>query len=267
MILYPNAKINLGLSVVSKRSDGYHELETIMYPIPLFDILEITKSDRFTFIQTGLTVDGNDEDNLCVKAFRLLETRFNIEPLAIHLRKQIPMGAGLGGGSADVAFLIKGINQLLELKLSISDMQSLSSDLGSDCAFFIDNHCQLAIGRGEILTPVELDLSNYWIKIINTGIHISTKMAFENVHKSGFIGIESILKQPINTWREQLKNDFEVHIFKAYPEIEVIKNRLYSEGAIYAAMTGSGSTVYGLFSEKPDASFDNHSLGRIEKLF
>jgi 4-diphosphocytidyl-2-C-methyl-D-erythritol kinase len=267
MILFPNAKINLGLSIISKRQDGYHELETVMYPIPIYDILEITKSDVFSFTQTGLTVYGNDEDNLCVKTFRLMEKRFNIEPLIMHLRKQIPMGAGLGGGSADVAFLIRGINELFLLNLSIKTQQELASELGSDCAFFIENKAQLAKGRGEILKPIDLDLSNYWIKIIHPGIHISTKAAFENVYISGLTGLESIISKPISKWKNKLSNDFETHIFRAHPEIERIKNDLCTEGAVYASMSGSGSTVYGIFNEKPVKTFENYATEVIEKLF
>lgn len=267
MILFPNAKINLGLSIVSKRNDGYHELETIMYPIPVFDILEVTKSAQFQFFQSGLNVEGNLEDNLCVKTFRLMEKRYKIEPFGIHLRKQIPMGAGLGGGSADVAFLIRAINELSNLELSISEQQSIASELGSDCAFFITNDPQLAKGRGEILTSIELDLSNYWIKIIYPGIHISTKIAFENVYKSGFTGLESIITKPISDWKGTLKNDFENHIFDLFPEIETIKDKLYEEGAIYASLSGSGSTVYGLYENKPNENKHKNAIEVIAKLY
>lgn len=264
MIFYPNAKINLGLSIIAKREDGYHALESILLPIDFVDILEITKSTDFEFLQTGLAVDGDLDSNLCVKAFHLMQSKFEIGNVRIHLRKQIPMGAGLGGGSADATFVIKGINELFELKLSDTEMQKMASELGSDCAFFVRNCPQLAEGRGEVLSDIDLDLKGMYLKIINPGIHISTKEAFSNVHKSGQFGhLIQEIKQPKENWKSKIQNDFEVHLFKAHPELERIKEACYSEGAFYASMSGSGSTMFALYEKEPKFSFPEFPLEKV----
>lgn len=267
MILFPNAKINIGLSIIEKRLDGYHELESVMMPIELYDILEITKSVDFEFIQTGLTVNGNLDDNLCVKAFQLMKTDFKIDNVRIHLRKQIPMGAGLGGGSADATFVLKGLNELFELNLSVAELQQLASQLGSDCAFFVENIPQLAKGRGEILNPFPLDLSGKYIKIINPGIHISTKEAFTNVVMSGKRdGLSVLSEATMNNWKNAVFNDFETHLFNLHPELKVIKEQLYDEGAVFASMSGSGSTIFGIFESLPVKSDKNYPLEEVLKL-
>lgn len=264
MILFPNAKINIGLSIIEKRSDGFHELESIMVPIPMYDILEITESAEFEFVQTGLTVDGNNDDNLCVKAYRLMEEQFSIGPVRIHLRKQIPMGAGMGGGSADATFVVKGLNELFQLNLSVARLQELSAQLGSDCAFFVENCAQLAKGRGEILSTFSLDLKGKYLKIINPGIHISTKEAFSNVvmsrKKDVLLNVNS---NNCDQWKDFVFNDFETHLFSHYPELNKIKQQLYAEGAIFASMSGSGSTMFGIFDQQPKPSKDIYSLERI----
>jgi len=267
MILFPNAKINLGLSIISKRQDDYHELESIMLPIPLFDILEITKSKKFEFIQTGIKVDGDLNANLCVRAFEIMRAKFDISAVRIHLRKQIPMGAGLGGGSADATFVIKGLNELFHLDLSDAQMQELSSELGSDCAFFVRNCPQLAKGRGEILKDFELDLTGVYLKIIHPGIHISTKEAFSEVYKSGANNhLLDAISQPKHSWKDSIYNDFEKHLFVNHPDLLEIKTQCYSEGAFYASMSGSGSTMFGLYDSEPELSFEKFSLERIFKL-
>ncbi len=267
MILFPNAKINIGLSIIEKRLDGYHELESVMMPIALHDILEITKSRDFEFIQTGFTVDGNNVDNICVKAFQLMKEKFNIGNVRIHLRKQIPIGAGLGGGSADATFVLKGLNELFQLNLSVAELQQLSAQLGSDCAFFVENVSQLAKGRGEVLKKISIDLSGKYIKIINPGIHISTKEAFSNIVISGKRdGLNAVSETPINDWKNFVFNDFETHIFVLHPELKFIKEQLYLEGAIFASMSGSGSTLFGIFDVLPLKSDRNYPIEEIIKI-
>ena len=253
MILFPPAKINLGLHILFKRNDGYHELETVMTPVPFTDILEILPCKKFEFIQTGLTIPGDSKNNLCVKAYLLMKEKYNIPPVYIHLRKIIPMGGGLGGGSADAAFVLKGINDLFQLNLTTKELEELAAQLGSDCPFFIKNIPQIAKGRGEILTPIELKLKGYYIKILNLGIHVGTKEAYDGcTFSNSSKTLSDIISQPISTWKNELKNDFETSVFKIHPKLEAAKQALYTEGAIYAAMTGSGSTLFGIFEMRPE---------------
>ncbi len=256
MILFPPAKINLGLNVLFKRIDGYHELDTCMLPIPFTDVLELLPSKEFSFTQTGNALPGLLEYNLCVKAYKLMVDKFDIQPLYIHLRKEIPSGAGLGGGSADAAFVIKGINDLYQLNCSIEQLQNLASTLGSDCPFFINNQAQIAKGRGEILSSCNLNLAGYYLKIINPGIHIGTKEAYDGiVFNENNLSVKEIVEGPVLSWRDNLKNDFETTAFSNYPVLEGIHKQLYSEGAIYASMSGSGSTMYGIFWDEPKLSY------------
>ena len=256
MILFPPAKVNLGLKVLYKRPDGYHEIDTCMVPVPLCDVLEIVPSDTFQFVQSGLTVESGDENNLCVKAFRLLKKTVDFPNVYIHLRKQIPMGAGLGGGSADAAYVLKGINELFQLNLAVETLESLAAQLGSDCPFFIQNIPQIASGRGEVLTPIQLDLKGYYIKIVNPGIHSNTAKAYqEMVFSDAKNSVKNTLGSSLNAWKNTLVNDFEKSLFKHYPVLSGIKELLYQEGAIYASMSGSGSTLYGLFEKMPDYTF------------
>ena len=253
MIVFPNCKINLGLSIVAKRADGFHELESIFYPVALQDILEIVHSnDRSTPIQfshTGLPIPGDASNNLCIKAYHLLKKDFpNIPSVKIHLHKHIPMGAGLGGGSSDGTSVLKLLNQQFNLGLNNTQLVDYAAQLGSDCAFFVyDNACH-ATGRGEILKPFDCDLSNYLLVLIHPGIHVSTAWAFSQLtphakEKS----IAKIVAQPIETWKQELINDFENPIINAHPTIGEIKNSLYENGAVYASMSGSGSSVFGIF--------------------
>jgi len=252
MVVFPNAKINLGLTVLNKRDDGYHNLETVFLPILIKDILEIIPSDKFEFNVSGILIDTKPEENICIKAYQLLKKDFHGLPsVKIHLHKAIPTGAGLGGGSADGAFILKLLNKIFELNLSTNQLINYALQLGSDCPFFIYNTPCIASGRGEVLEKIDLDLSAYKIIAINPGIHISTGWAFTQLSSAlAAKSIKDIIHQPINTWKDQLKNDFEEPVFKQHPEIESIKDELYNKGAIYASMSGSGSSVYGIFKKE-----------------
>ena len=248
MILYPPAKINLGLHVLYKRSDGFHEIESVMYPLPFYDVLEILPTQKNSFQQSGIIFSDNNEKNLCEKAVDLMQSKFNTPPVSIHLRKQIPVGAGLGGGSADAAYVILGLNQLFNLGLSNLEMEEIAAALGSDCPFFIQNKVRMVSGRGEILNEVTCDLSEYYLVLLNPKIHISTKEAYSKVlPKENELNIASILQENISSWQSTLKNDFESPICKQYPLIQECLDQLKKAGAIYAAMSGSGSTVFGIF--------------------
>jgi 4-diphosphocytidyl-2-C-methyl-D-erythritol kinase len=273
MLVFPNCKINLGLRILRKRSDNFHELETVFYPVPLRDALEVIKqpsatSSSITFSASGniATVDPNQ--NICVKAYNLLQKDFpHLGAIAMHLHKNIPMGAGLGGGSADGAFALQLLNTVFSLGLSTNQLMDYALQLGSDCPFFIYNQPCFATGRGEYLTPVTIDLSGFNMIIINPGIHISTATAFSQLHPSiPEKSVQQIVKQPIHTWKDELINDFEQPIFEQYPEINSIKTTLYQQGAVYASMSGSGSTVYGIFDKAATSllTFPSHYF--IKKL-
>ncbi len=259
MVVFPNCKINIGLSICSKRADNFHNLSTIFIPIPLTDALEIIPAASSTakqviYSQSGITIDGNETDNICVKAYYLLKKDFPMLPaVRLHLHKNIPMGAGLGGGSADAAFTLQLLNNQFKLNLSTSQLIDYSLQLGSDCPFFIINQPCFATGRGEILEELDLDLSAYKIMLINPGIHINTGWAFKQLQLSGTQpaanNFKEIINEPIETWKAFLTNDFELPVFELYPEIKNIKEVLYSHGAKYAAMSGSGSTIFGIFEK------------------
>ena len=257
MIDFPNCKINLGLNILRKRTDGYHDLETVFYPLALHDTLEIienkepVKHTGMPFTTSGISVPGVVTSNICVKAYKLLRKKFPKLPLIkMHLHKAVPLGAGLGGGSADAAFVLKILNKLFDLKLNVPELMELADELGSDCSFFILNKPCFATGRGEILEEISLNLSEYKIAVVNPGIHVTTGDVFSKIkpvipEKS----IKEIINLPVKKWKAELQNDFEKVIFKQYREIVDIKDSLYSDGAIYASMTGSGSTVYGIFKK------------------
>jgi 4-diphosphocytidyl-2-C-methyl-D-erythritol kinase len=265
MILFPPAKINLGLNILRKREDGYHDIDTCMVEIPFTDILEVTKADSFEFLQTGITISGAGGKNLCEKAYDLLKNEFDIGPVRIHLRKQIPVGAGLGGGSADATYTLLALNELFHLELSYQKLKQLASQLGSDCPFFVEGLTQIAQGRGEVLSPVELDLSNVSLVLLNPGIHVGTKEAYDGVSVSeDVIAVEEIIQKPLGQWRELLKNDFESSVFLRHPEIKTLKEALYESGAIYASMSGSGSSVFGLFTSD-EAAMNFNSIHLIYK--
>ena len=251
-ICYPNAKLNLGLNILSKRSDGYHELESLFIPYyGIKDVLEVVRpakdSDAGMYLY-GIRYDGAPEDNLCWKAYELLAEKYDIPPLAIHLYKQIPVGAGLGGGSADAAFTLKTIPRMCGLGLSEEVLAAYSAKLGSDCPFFIFNRPMIARGRGEILTPYDIDLSAWRIELATPPVSVSTREAYAGIspHEPE-VPLQDALQMDIAEWHTALKNDFEPSVFAAHPEIAAIKKEFYQQGAVYASMSGSGSSVFALF--------------------
>jgi len=249
MIVYPNAKINLGLNVLHKREDGYHDISSVFYPVKeCVDILEIIKSERFQFTKSGIEIP--DGENICEKAWKLLDTDFGIGNVKIHLHKQIPIGAGLGGGSADASFTLKYLNELFDLNLNSKDLEKYALRLGADCPFFMDNTPKLVEGIGEKMTSIDLDLSNYEIRLVNPDIHISTKEAYSGiVPKTPELSVDKIIELPIIEWKGKLKNDFEEFIFEKHLKLEGIKDELYKQGSIYSSMSGSGSVVFGIFEK------------------
>ena len=249
MIQFPNCKINLGLSILAKRADGYHELETVFYPIAVSDALEILPAANLTMTQTGIAVPGDPAQNLCLKAYHLLKKDFpNLPAVQMHLHKNIPMGAGLGGGSSDGTSTLLILNQQFSLGLNDQQLIDYASQLGSDCPFFVYNKACHATGRGEILTPIHLDLSNYQFLLVHPGVHIATAWAFQQLTpNTKSESIQSIIEKPINDWKNSLINDFEAPVFKAEPTLSAIKDQLYQLGAMYASMSGSGSSLFGIF--------------------
>jgi 4-diphosphocytidyl-2-C-methyl-D-erythritol kinase len=251
MIQFPNCKINLGLSILAKRADGYHELETVFYPIAISDALEILPSANLTMTQSGIAVPGDPAQNLCLKAYHLLKKDFPTLPaVQMHLHKNIPMGAGLGGGSSDGTSTLLILNQQFSLGLNDQQLIDYASQLGSDCPFFVYNKACHATGRGEILKPITLDLSNYQFLLVHPGVHIATAWAFQQLNPNiKSESIQAIIEKPITDWKNTLINDFEAPVFKAEPKLSVIKDQLYQLGAIYASMSGSGSSLFGIFSK------------------
>ncbi|MFO7657052.1 MAG: 4-(cytidine 5'-diphospho)-2-C-methyl-D-erythritol kinase [Bacteroidales bacterium] len=257
MILFPNAKINIGLNIVGKRTDGYHNIETVFYPIGLCDILEIVADASLLkgecrFSVTGLPVTENPEDNLVVKAYNLFNDRFSLPGVSVYLHKVIPMGAGLGGGSSDAAFMLKGLNSLFSLGLNDNELEQKASEIGSDCAFFIKDIPVFAYERGNLFGDILLSLRGYHLLVVKPGIHVGTKEAYASITPSlPDKKLTELIKLPAERWKNLVINDFEQSVFQLYPEIENIKNNLYRLGALYASMSGSGSAVYGLFTELP----------------
>ncbi len=253
MLVFPNAKINIGLNIVKKRSDGYHNIETVFYPVDLSDILEFVETTKNTkFANTGINLDIEEKDNLTLKAYKLLRKEFNLPELEIHLHKIIPTGAGLGGGSSDASFMLKSLNDHFKLKISDNSLEDLAQQLGSDCPVFIKNKAVFAEGTGNIFSEIKLDLSKYFILIVKPDIHIPTKVAFSEIQavppkKS----LKNLITLSVNEWKKNILNDFENTIFKSFPEIKKIKDTLYESGAVYAQMSGSGAAVYGIFNDKP----------------
>lgn len=272
MIRFPNCKINIGLEIKDRRTDGFHNLETIFYPIAISDVLEIIPSsaqkEEVVYSGSGITVDGSAEQNLCVKAYRLLKKDFPaLPPIKLHLHKTIPTGAGLGGGSADAAFTLQLLNEMFDLNLSKEQFASYSIYLGSDCPFFLFNQPAIATGRGEIIEKIEIDLSAYRLLIVNPGIHINTGWAFSQLapREKSLMSLRDKINEPISTWKETITNDFEKPVFEAHPETRKIKESLYEEGAVYASMSGSGSSVYGIFEKTitPEPKFPPHYFCKL----
>ena len=257
MIVFPNIKINLGLSITEKRPDGYHNLETVFYPVALEDALEIRAlpeaDKKITLHQYGMEITGNPEDNLVAKAYSLLDKEFHLPPVEIHLYKHIPSGAGLGGGSSDAAFMLKLLNGHFHLNLSEEQLEIYAATLGADCAFFIKNKPVYAEGIGNIFSPIELSLKGYQIMIVKPDVFVSTREAFANIHPHHpEYPVKEVIRRPVAEWKDTLINDFEASVFPQHPVIGEIKKELYNQGALYASMSGSGSSVFGLFA--PDAA-------------
>ena len=250
MIVYPNAKINLGLNVVSSRPDGYHDIETVFYPIPLQDALEVTEAAEPSFRVAGTQLDSTPEQNLVMRVVRLLEADFQLPPLDIYLYKHIPTGAGLGGGSADAAFMMRLLNERFGLGLTDGDMEKRLASLGADCPFFVRNSPVFATGIGDVMTPINLELIGLNLILVKPDIHVSTRDAYAAITpRKPDMPLTEIVKRPIEEWQQLMVNDFEASVFPLYPEIAAIKDKLMDLGAIYAAMSGSGSAVYGLFAD------------------
>jgi 4-diphosphocytidyl-2-C-methyl-D-erythritol kinase len=251
MIVFPNAKINIGLNILSRREDGFHNLETIFYPLAVRDALEVVEADQLKFTSSGLEIPGNPTDNLCLKAYDLLSKDYKLPPVHIHLHKHIPIGAGLGGGSADASFFIRLMNEKFELGMDAAQMEAYASKLGSDCAFFVQNKPALAHGKGDQLQTIELDLSNYFIILVMPVVQVSTSDAYRGIRPAAMeSSLADLIKLPVEAWKAVIKNDFEPSVFLQYPIIAEIKSKLYSAGALYACMSGSGSSVFGIFQKE-----------------
>lgn len=274
MISFPNCKINLGLRIGNRRADGYHNLISVFYPVQWCDALEMVGAEQFEFMSEGIHVEGLAEDNICVKAYQLLQKIYALPPVKMMLLKNIPAGAGLGGGSADGAFTLKMLNDFFELHIADAELKQLALQLGSDCPFFIENKPLLVTGKGEQLKPIDVSLAGYYLLIVYPSVNINTAWAFQeytSVAKTVSGDVESAefvsqVLQPPEQWRQFLVNDFETVVAGKYPQIDQIKKQLYKAGALYASMSGSGSAVYGIFSQPPPPvhEFDNYSIHRVK---
>ena len=286
MVVFPNAKINLGLQIISKRNDGFHNIETCFYPVNWTDALEILPSPKLQLSTSGLNISGNidskltPQQNLCLKAYHSLKKEHDLPSVHIHLHKGIPVGAGLGGGSADAAFTIKTLNDVFKLGLSLKKMEEHASTLGSDCAFFIKGTPMFAREKGDVFEPINIDLKGYYCVLIYPGISISTSEAYNSIIPTCLPSnkptsgrqeipensIKKIISSDISQWKDVLKNDFERPVFAKYPQLARLKDKLYDYGAIYASMSGSGSSVYGIFDREIDPDilgFDNYIVKRV----
>ena len=262
MILFPPAKINIGLYITEKRNDGFHNLESAFFHVPWTDILEITPSSDFEFVSTGIPIPGNPTQNLCVKAFRLLQDAFKIPNACIHLHKILPMGAGLGGGSADAAYTLIGLRDVFNLPISNQELIPFAQQLGSDCAFFLMDKPQFGTGKGDEMVEIHTSLQGHYGLFVYPNVGISTQEAYAGVHpKKAPNHLPEALQMPIESWKNTITNDFEDRIFPQYPLLKKIKETLYEMGAVYAAMSGSGSTLFGIFNHKPaDELFQNQGF-------
>lgn len=268
MIYYPNAKVNIGLNIHTKREDGYHLLQSYFYPVPLFDILEIVESDSehndVEFSYSGIEIDGSLDNNLCVQAYRLLAKHYSLPPVKIHLHKQIPIGAGLGGGSADASFTLKGLNKQFNLGINDETLEKYAEQLGADCPFFISNTPKFVSGIGEELEECNLNLKNQWMLMVFPDIHVSTKEAYSGLVLSHQKEIKNKTLKDLKENPELFNNDFEKSIFSSYPALENIKQQLQDLGAYYTSMSGSGSTIFGLFEKEPsDISFQSFKIFQL----
>jgi len=259
MILFPNAKINLGLAITEKRPDRFHSLESCFYPVQWCDALEVVPSKKLTFTSTGIEIPGDTECNLCLKAYHAVKADYGISPVHIHLHKHIPIGAGMGGGSSDAAFTVKILNTIFELNLSAEQMENYVRPLGSDCAFFIKNKPVFAFGKGDEFQELNCSLKGFTIVVAYPQIHISTKEAYSGVVPAvSEINIKTLLENDPKLWENKLVNDFEKSLFLRYPKLPELKSYFYENGAVYSSMTGSGSAVYGIFKETPELNQKGH---------
>lgn len=252
MIAFPNAKINIGLNIIRRRADGYHDLETVFYPIKIYDALEIIPAVTLEFTASGLGIPGNVQDNLCIKGYHLLKKDFDLPPVSIHLYKHIPIGAGLGGGSADAAYFIRLLNKEFSLNLNADQMRAYASRLGADCAFFVESKPVFAFEKGDKFEPVSLDLSAYHLVLVMPPAQVSTAEAYRGVKPRPVeTSLKELITLPVAEWRHFIRNDFEETIFKNHPVIRGVKAALYQAGALYACMSGSGASVFGIFKQQP----------------
>ncbi|MFT6054431.1 MAG: 4-diphosphocytidyl-2-C-methyl-D-erythritol kinase [Roseivirga sp.] len=259
MVSFPNAKINLGLFITDRLPNGYHTIESCLFPIPWSDVLEFVPSKKLEFNSSGIAIPGNEKDNLVLKAYKLLRKDFAMPDLSIHLHKIIPMGAGLGGGSSDASSMLKMINNEFQLFLEESILEDYALQLGSDCPFFIQNKPAIATGTGTDLTTIDFSLKGHWLVLIKPNIHVSTQEAYAGVTpKASTIDLEELIRtKDFDRWKEELTNDFETSIFPKHAILQELKSSLYESGAVYAAMSGSGSTIFGLFEQEPQMTSDH----------
>ena len=248
MLVFPTSKINLGLRITEKRPDGFHNLQSCFYPVRWGDMLDVIPSDSFRFSSTGLAIPGEPTKNLCVRAYELLKAHIDLPPVHMHLHKVVPIGAGLGGGSADAAFTLKLLNERFALGLTTTQLEDYARTLGSDCAFFIQNRPLYCLEKGDVFEEIEVDLTGYHILLVYPNVVISTAEAYATVRpQKPEIPLYDQLQKPIDTWQSAIHNDFEDSLFPAYPVLAQIKQQLYDAGAVYASMSGSGSSLYGIF--------------------
>jgi 4-diphosphocytidyl-2-C-methyl-D-erythritol kinase len=260
MICFPNIKINLGLQVINRRTDGFHNIESVFYPVSFCDMLEVIgdvsgQRGKMEFTTTGLPVAGALEDNLVYKAYLLLHRQFDLPAVKAHLHKLIPMGAGLGGGSSNAAYMIMLLNLKYNLGLTTAQMEEYAGQLGSDCAFFIRNTPAYLFGKGHEMEPHPLNLSGYYFVLLYANVHCNTALAYQHVAKREVLtpeqSLKKVLQQPVEQWKQTVENDFEQSVFLQFPQLSLLKEQLYAQGALYASMSGSGSAVYGIFRQKP----------------
>lgn len=261
MLAISNCKINIGLNIIGKRADGFHDIETVFYPVEWCDLIEVTErslleKDNFSYTNglalkmTGLEIDGNENNNLCLRAFQLLRKDFQLPDVVMHLHKLIPMGAGLGGGSSNAAHTLRLLNVVFKLNLTPEQLKKYAAQLGSDCSFFIENKPCFAQGKGELIERLNINLAGKHITIIKPDIHVSTADAYATIIPSASKKLKELILQPIQNWKNAVVNDFEESVFKKHPALAIIKQQLYDSGCVYASMSGSGSAIYGISDEK-----------------